>query len=203
MVAIGLRRKVLVALFAIDTIIALAAAITVGTNALLAWIALNIVIIIPALLVRQALSKGRKRSDGGISIGPYPTIEEKKGQFGRSEYITLEGETVKSYGEKALADYFFKNNIRYQYEQPAWSRSGRRISRPDFYLPDLDVYVEYWGMADTKEPDKKEKYVSSMKWKMDKYHQNGIKFVSIYRGNLDDLDSVFRAKLRDETGIDI
>jgi hypothetical protein len=191
------RRKVLIGLFVLDAILATAAVITAGVDALAAWIILNVVVIIPAFLMWRRLSK---RSKGSSATITYPAKEEQ--QYGATQ-TTLRGEQVKSYGEKMLADYFFKSDTRYEYEQPAWSRKGRRISRPDFYLPDFGVYVEYWGMADAKEPAKKEEYVRSMKWKMAKYHQNGIKFISIYRENLDNLDWIFKAKLRDEAGIDL
>ena len=34
-----------------------------------------------------------------------------------------------------------------------------------------------------------------MKWKMEQYRRNGIKFVSLYPGELSDLDAAFRPKL--------
>lgn len=192
------RRKILIGLLSIDTIIAIAVAISGGVLALNGWLLLNALVIIPALLIWRRLKKGSRKSGSITRI--YHTKQER--QYG-SEQTTERGEKVRSYGEKLVADYFFKSNIRYEYEEPAWSRRGRRISRPDFYLPDFDVYVEYWGMADVDDTDKKEQYIKSMKWKMAKYRQNGIKFVSIYRDNLNDLDWIFKAKFRDETGIDL
>ena len=62
--------------------------------------------------------------------------------------VTLRGETVKSIGERRIADYFEKNNINYVYEKEAKGKFllffDYKISSPDFYLPDYDVYVEYW-----------------------------------------------------------
>lgn len=43
------------------------------------------------------------------------------------------------------------HNIKYEYEKPAKDSFNRRISRPDFYLPEYDVYVEYWGMVDAED----------------------------------------------------
>ncbi|MDG7022417.1 MAG: hypothetical protein JRN07_03350 [Nitrososphaerota archaeon] len=71
--------------------------------------------------------------------------------FRKKEYghpaMTLQGEAVRSGAEKRVADWLFLRGIRYEYERPAFDRSGRVISRPDFYLPDLGVYVEYWGLV--------------------------------------------------------
>lgn len=136
---LSLRRKILLGLFIIDAIYGLLLT-TGGQDGFVMWLVLNAIVIIPALSV-WAWARRRKRSETGSVVFRRKEREQKYG----STYMTLNGEEVKSYGEKMVADYFFKNNIRYQYEQPAWSRNGRRISRPDFYLQDLDVYVEYWG----------------------------------------------------------
>jgi hypothetical protein len=117
---------------------------------------------------------------------------------------TQRGEVVRSNSERTIADYFHRNDIRYVYEQDAMNRrNSRRISRPDFYLPDYGIYVEYWGMLDVEDSRVGSRYERSMKWKMAKYHQNNIKFISIYPNNLGYLDWVFRAKFREVAGYDL
>jgi len=110
--------------------------------------------------------------------------------------VTNSGETVKSYSEKRLADYFESQNIRYQYEP------GLRgiYANPDFYLPDYGVYVEYWGLLDADDPYVKRSYEKKMKRKMAIYHQNKIKFISIYPQNMNNLDWIFRKKFEKVTG---
>jgi hypothetical protein len=46
-------------------------------------------------------------------------------------------------------------------------------------------------------------YEETMKWKMAQYHQNGIKFISIYPKNLGNLDWVFRTKFREAAGVNL
>lgn len=119
------------------------------------------------------------------------------------ESITLDGQRVKSKAEKFIADYFVQHQIRYQYEKPAeahfWIFTSR-ISKPDFYLLDYNVYVEYWGLLNTENKRVNEHYLRVMKLKMAKYHQNKIKFISIYPSNLENFDWIFRKKLRDTCG---
>ena len=69
-------------------------------------------------------------------------------EYGRPS-MTLKGELVRSRSVKVIADWFYMNGIRYVYEYPAFDRKGAVISRPDFYLPDYALYVEYWGLAGT------------------------------------------------------
>ena len=128
-----------------------------------------------------------------------------KKQYGVKS-VTRRGEPVKSIGEKKIADYFNRNNINYVYEKEVRTRSiflGKKISNPDFYLPDYNVYVEYWGLVNADDYRTRTNYVRTMKYKMAKYHQNKIRFVSIYPDNLDNLDWIFRAKFRKVTGIDL
>jgi hypothetical protein len=110
----------------------------------------------------------------------------------------IQGEWVRSKGEKKIADYFEESGIRYQYEIEARSRNSghwRLFAKPDFYLPEYDLYVEFWGLAGTSE-----KYDNNIKEKAAKYHDNGIRFVSIFPENLGDLDASFKAKFRDVMG---
>ncbi|MEM4658537.1 MAG: hypothetical protein QXX77_08985 [Candidatus Methanosuratincola sp.] len=119
---------------------------------------------------------------------------------------TLEGEDVRSVGEKRIADFFTRNGINYVYEKSAKTHGilfSNTISHPDFYLPDHDVYVEYWGLVDADDTRVKDDYISQMKWKMAQYHKHNIKFISIYPNNLDNLDWVFRQKFKKVTGYDL
>ena len=111
--------------------------------------------------------------------------------------VTLRGEVVKSNSERVIADYFSRRGIRYVYEQPAMGRWGfRKISRPDFYLPDYNVYVEYWGLVNLPDNFARLRYEQSMRWKLVQYRRNGIRFVSLYPNDLNNLDAAFRPRLK-------
>ena len=120
--------------------------------------------------------------------------------------ITIAGENVKSKGEKQIADYLHLKGIRYEYEATARTKGWifhDKISKPDFYLPDYNVYVEYWGLVNAQDYKVKTEYTKIMKWKMAQYHENKIKFISIYPDNLSNLDWIFKSKFRTTTGIDL
>lgn len=121
--------------------------------------------------------------------------------------ITLTGQSVRSKGERMIADYLTSRKIAYEYEAEAvtdgWFIFKDRISRPDFYLPAYDLYVEYWGLVDLPDRRAREDYVRSMRWKMAQYHENNIQFISIYPSNLSNLDYYFRRKFREVKGFDL
>jgi hypothetical protein len=120
--------------------------------------------------------------------------------------VTVRGEEVKSHGEQKIADFLADNGIRYEYERPIevgiWIFTDK-LSRPDFYLPDYDVYIEYWGMVDVADERKRREYVRAMRWKMAKYHEYRIKFISIYPRNLRNLDWILRKKFHELTGVEL
>lgn len=61
--------------------------------------------------------------------------------------------------------------------------------RPDFYLPELDLYIEYWGM-DTPQ------YKMSMYKKQMLYQQEGKRLISVYPQDLPNLNPLLISKLR-------
>jgi hypothetical protein len=78
-------------------------------------------------------------------------------QYGQ-RCVTPIGEEVKSHAEQRIAEYFQSNGIRYRYEplvEAGFWIFTSKVSRPDFYLPDYDVYVEYWGMVDVEDQRKR------------------------------------------------
>jgi hypothetical protein len=56
---------------------------------------------------------------------------------------TEPGVKVRSQLEKHCADFLYKNEIRFQYE-PLMLLGGRQF-RPDFYLPDHNLFLEICG----------------------------------------------------------
>lgn len=77
--------------------------------------------------------------------------------------------------------------IAYRYDERFRILSGHAV-RPDFYLPELDVYVEYWGM-DTAD------YKIGMLKKQQLYQQQGKRLISLYPSDRIRLDAVLPAKL--------
>ena len=99
-----------------------------------------------------------------------------------------DGTLVQSDEERQIADYLRRSGIAFRYDERFRILNGYAI-RPDFYLPELDVYVEYWGM-DTAD------YKIGMLEKQKLYQQQGKKLVSLYREDKPRLEEVLEKKLR-------
>jgi hypothetical protein len=99
-----------------------------------------------------------------------------------------DGTVVQSDGERRIAEWLAGQGIAYRYDAK-FRIIGEFQIRPDFYLPELDVYIEYWGM-DTPQ------YKMSMYKKQTLYQQEGKKLISVYPADLPLLDAVLASKLR-------
>ncbi len=101
--------------------------------------------------------------------------------------VAQAGTLVQSDGERLIADWLAAHNLAYRYDERYRILSGHAI-RPDFYLPELDLYVEYWGL-DTAD------YKIGMLKKQQLYQQEGKRLISLHPADKPRLDRVLRAKL--------
>lgn len=124
---------------------------------------------------------------------------EFKTQSEYEEYLrlnpptTINNETVKSYGEMDIANFLTQNGIQYIYEHPY--KVDTRTSEygqynPDFYLPEYDIYIEYFGInKDGEVPSyfkgvngmtATQSYQASMKWKRETHSTNDTILIECY-----------------------
>ena len=115
----------------------------------------------------------------------FKTEREYREYLSMNPPTTMNNETVKSYGEMDIANFLAQNRIRYIYEHPyemdtRTSEYGQYY--PDFYLPDYNIYIEYFGIdRDGNVPpyfkgkngmSATEEYQASMKWKRQLHRNN-------------------------------
>ncbi len=99
-----------------------------------------------------------------------------------------DGTLVQSDGERKIADFLKEHGIDYRYDERMRIVDGYAI-RPDFYLPEFDLYIEYWGM-DTAD------YKIGMLKKLKLYQQQGKRLVSVYREDKPHLEQILKKKLQ-------
>ncbi|MBN1674928.1 MAG: HEAT repeat domain-containing protein [Kiritimatiellae bacterium] len=87
-----------------------------------------------------------------------------------------------------IADFLNRQSVTYRYDERMRIVDGYAV-RPDFYLPEFDVYIEYWGMTTID-------YQIGMLKKKKLYQQQGKRLISLYPEDKDDLDEVLPNKLR-------
>ena len=105
-------------------------------------------------------------------------------------YRSCDGHFVRSKGELLISDWLFHNNYAYKYEPLLPIREDDdKWFLPDFFIPLLDTYIEFWGMGDDP------KYTESRTKKEEYYQSHNIEYISIEPNDLRDLDSILCRKL--------
>jgi len=86
--------------------------------------------------------------------------------------ITMKKEIVKSKSEKMIADSLYILWIDYIYEKDLII-NNKKVANPDFYLPQFNIWIEFWWLDD-------DKYNKVKEFKMKKYKEYWLKYISIY-----------------------
>ena len=123
----------------------------------------------------------------------FQTESEYRSYLKYNPPVTLKKETVKSYGELDIANYLTQNEITYVYEQeyPIDTRTSEFGQyHPDFYLPDFDLYIEYFGINRQGEVPSyfsgksgmtaTQAYQEGIKWKRELHRQHGTRMIEVY-----------------------
>ena len=127
----------------------------------------------------------------------FETIKSKVGQDKYTERAeqelkkgksTLQGERVKSLEEVTIANFLFLNGIEYEYEKKyphQENDAAYKVYRPDFYLPQYDIYLEHFGINEHNRlpwlsPVEEQKYLEGIAWKRKLHLDNHTTLVETY-----------------------
>jgi len=105
---------------------------------------------------------------------------------------TKSGLRVRSRSERRIAEMFDGLGLTYRYEDPL--AVGGIVLHPDFHLPNERVFVEFWGMMDIP------RYAREKKRRTNIYKEHGIKVISLFPRDLDNLKKKFAEKFQKATG---
>ena len=104
-------------------------------------------------------------------------------------YVCKDGHIVKSKSERDIDNYLFEHKIAHAYEK-ALPINGE-IFKPDFYLKDLDVYIEHWGYDENNK-----EYTARKEYKIPKYKEKGITLICTYEAtDMQDVETSLQIKL--------
>lgn len=102
----------------------------------------------------------------------------------KNELKTFNLEIVKSYQEMIIANFLYINGINYQYEITYKGKCDFPY-KPDFYLPDYDIYIEHFGISEdgrarqyNKEVENK--YIQHIESKREVHKRNNTNLIETY-----------------------
>ena len=102
----------------------------------------------------------------------------------RIELRTLSRDLVKSFEELEIANFLTLNGVGFHYERPypvETATPWHRQYRPDFYLPDHDIYIEHFALdRQGRPPEGWTGYAEGVAWKRDIHQQYGTRLIETY-----------------------
>ena len=112
---------------------------------------------------------------------------------------TDDGRFVDSHAERHIANFLYRNHIRYEYARQL-AGSGIPPRKCDFFLPaatggDGGVHIEYFGLANHDNQTKRDEYRQTMKWKRDYYRRSKLDLLEVLPEHQDNLEAYLTAEL--------
>lgn len=133
------------------------------------------------------------------SVFDFKSREEMFEYNGSTPTITVQGEYVKSVCELMIANFLFRNRVRYTYEKPYEHNTATdRYSgyKPDFYLEDYGIYIEFFAVdkngnvPEWFEPrhgkTARQAYHDSIEWKRSLHASHNTVLVEVYYADRQD-----------------
>ncbi len=98
-------------------------------------------------------------------------VREMKSVFGYRHRLKCDdGHLVRSTTERELDNWLFHNGIIHVYDK----KIGYGAFRTDFYIPNANIWIEYWGLQDIKT------YKEKTKRKVEMYKKLGLNLLSLF-----------------------
>jgi len=99
-----------------------------------------------------------------------------------------DGHYVRSRGEKIIDDWLFDNKFFHIYEKLIYDADNDQEIKPDFYLSDHCIYIEFWG--------KNESWYAEIRELKEKYYNaNNITYISIEINEIDNIGDILQKRL--------
>lgn len=114
---------------------------------------------------KEYIKKRQKQKD--IEADKKFNDKDFREKLGPGEIRTKDGHMVRSYAEQTIDDFLYMNNIVHAYEKIYTPLNHpEAVLIPDFYIPEINAYIEYWGNIDQKYAERRQ--IKEIYYKEDK-----------------------------------
>ena len=127
----------------------------------------------------------RKGADIRLKLGA--TEGKVIDKYGNREYRADNGVWVRSQGEQSVLNWLYSKSIRAEYEKTV--PYGDQDLKPDFYLPDYDLYIEYNGREDSE-------YLRRKEETLEIYRKEGLNVVKLTPEDIKDPNRLILRKIK-------
>lgn len=115
-----------------------------------------------------------------------PVFEEDFRKKYPAKYRALDGHYVRTKSEVIIDNWLYNKRIVHAYERKLPIEEDMFC---DFFLPQCECYIEYWGMQDAEYSKRKRK-------KQDLYRKYGLPLIELSEKGIQNIDDVLPKKLR-------
>lgn len=106
-------------------------------------------------------------------------------------YVCKDGHRVRSKSEVAIDNYLYDHNIKHAYEKAYPINNNKEDDlHPDFYLSELDLYIEHWGYSN------KANYKEEKDYKTRIYNKNKTTVIGTTEEDIQDIETALTRKLK-------
>lgn len=107
-----------------------------------------------------------------------------------AEHQCDDGHYVRSYSELLIDNWLYNNGYRHAYEKSVFMESDPdAVVLSDFYIPDGNVYIEFWGLNDDQ------RYLERKKKKQKMYADNHLNLIDLEESDVKRLNDILPRKL--------
>ena len=121
----------------------------------------------------------------------FKTVAEYREYVRSVERRNLNGDLVRSFEEVLVSNFLTEHGVRFRYERPYEERTADRRHqqyRPDFYLPEYDIYLEHFALdRKGRPPENWGDYSGSVQWKRQLHRDSGTTLVESHSWEVGDL----------------
>ena len=118
------------------------------------------------------------------SVFDFDTQDEYDAYLRSVDLKTLSGARVKSFEELEIANYLTRHGVNFCYERPYEKNTQTREYRqykPDFFLPDHDIYIEHHALDERGRPPRGwQGYKERVEWHRCTHKKYGTKLIETY-----------------------
>ena len=130
----------------------------------------------------------------------FKTVSEYQEYVRSVERRNLNGDLVRSYEEVLVSNFLTEHGVKFRYERPYEERTADRKYqqyRPDFYLPEYDIYLEHFALdRKGRPPENWGDYSGSVQWKRQLHRDSGTTLVESHSWEVGDFQfDALRQKL--------
>lgn len=119
-----------------------------------------------------------------LQVPPVPRA--KTGLVG---YKAKDGHITGSYGERRVDDWLYEH-LSYKHEYNCPVKRAKREVLCDWYIPKIDLYIEYWEKTSWQQ-------TSAIELKRKFYEDHSLKAIDIYEDDLRIADRIIPARIRE------